>query len=164
MAVQTITYSDKTALNTNPDIDAVNKCQASDLNEIKSVVNNNATELSSIVESGSNAYGSWVKYSDGTMICWNKQQFNSVRCNTLWGSVYSNSGDQRAFDVFPQTFYSAPTVTLAPVKTNGDFWLCSYGATEPTTTQPPGWQISRGTSNASMNITLSYIAIGRWKQ
>lgn len=46
MAVQTITYANKTALNLNPDVDAVNKCQATDLNEIKSVVNNNATELS----------------------------------------------------------------------------------------------------------------------
>jgi hypothetical protein len=46
MAIQTITYQDKVALNQNPDIADINKCNASDLNEIKNVVNNNATETS----------------------------------------------------------------------------------------------------------------------
>lgn len=45
MAVQSITYQDKQALNTNEDISDVNKCNASDMNEIKSVVNNNANIL-----------------------------------------------------------------------------------------------------------------------
>lgn len=45
MAIQTITYDNKVALNTNPDIADINKCNASDMNEIKSVVNNNANEF-----------------------------------------------------------------------------------------------------------------------
>lgn len=49
MAVNTITYANKVTLNENADIDAVNKCQASDMNEIKSVVNNNANELSQAI-------------------------------------------------------------------------------------------------------------------
>lgn len=48
MAVQTITYDDKQYLNQNSDIADVNKCNDTDLNEIKSVVNNNATELTNI--------------------------------------------------------------------------------------------------------------------
>lgn len=44
MAVQTISYQDKVALNQNSDIADINKCNASDLNEIKDVVNNNAME------------------------------------------------------------------------------------------------------------------------
>ena len=36
-----ITYEDKVALNVNPDIADVNKCNATDLNEIKEVVNTN---------------------------------------------------------------------------------------------------------------------------
>lgn len=42
--MQSITYTDKSALNVNSNIADVNKCNASDLNEIKSVVNNNAGE------------------------------------------------------------------------------------------------------------------------
>ena len=37
-----ITYADKVALNINPDISDTNKCNASDMNEIKQVVNKNA--------------------------------------------------------------------------------------------------------------------------
>ena len=48
MAVQTITYGDKSYLNENADIPATNKVQDTDMNEIKSVVNNNATELTNI--------------------------------------------------------------------------------------------------------------------
>lgn len=44
MAVQTITYEDKSYLNQNADIPATNKVQDTDMNEIKSVVNNNANE------------------------------------------------------------------------------------------------------------------------
>lgn len=42
--MQTISYTNKTALNMNSSIADVNKCNASDLNEIKSVVNTNANE------------------------------------------------------------------------------------------------------------------------
>ena len=45
MAVQTITYGDKSYLNENIDIPATNKVQDIDMNEIKSVVNNNANEF-----------------------------------------------------------------------------------------------------------------------
>ena len=45
MAVQTITYTNKADLYTDSSIADINKVKASDMNQIKSVVNNNATEL-----------------------------------------------------------------------------------------------------------------------
>lgn len=42
--MRTINYTNKTALNVNSSIADVNKCNAGDLNEIKSVVNANASE------------------------------------------------------------------------------------------------------------------------
>lgn len=45
MAIQTITYDNKVALNTNPEIADINKCNASDMNEIKNIVNNNANNI-----------------------------------------------------------------------------------------------------------------------
>ena len=47
MAIQQITYSDKVDLNTTSVAD-INKVNASDMNSIKSVVNNNASELGRI--------------------------------------------------------------------------------------------------------------------
>lgn len=45
MAIQTITYSDKQAMGTQPSIPDINKVTDSDMNEIKDVVNNNANEI-----------------------------------------------------------------------------------------------------------------------
>ena len=46
MAIQTITYDDKVALNENSSVAEINKVTDDNMNEIKSVVNNNATETS----------------------------------------------------------------------------------------------------------------------
>ena len=48
MAVQTIGFDDKQFLNQNSDIADVNKVNDADMNEIKTVVNNNAQELTNI--------------------------------------------------------------------------------------------------------------------
>lgn len=40
-----ITYDDKISINENADIPAINKCQASDMNEIKQVVNENDDKI-----------------------------------------------------------------------------------------------------------------------
>lgn len=45
MAIQKITYDNKVAINVDSTIPDINKCNASDLNQIKSVVNNNADEV-----------------------------------------------------------------------------------------------------------------------
>ena len=46
MAIQTITYDDKVALNENSSVAEINKVTDDNMNEIKSVVNNNASETS----------------------------------------------------------------------------------------------------------------------
>lgn len=48
MAVSTITYLDKSDINVNSSVPSTNKVQATDMNEIKSVVNNNSSELSKL--------------------------------------------------------------------------------------------------------------------
>ena len=67
MGIQTISYSDKTALNSNSGVADANKVNATDMNEIKSVVNNNASETSKATNSTvyvttrvGNQVGTWV--------------------------------------------------------------------------------------------------------
>lgn len=48
MAISNITYDTKVALYENAGIADINKVKAADMNEIKSVVNNNATELTNV--------------------------------------------------------------------------------------------------------------------
>jgi hypothetical protein len=101
-----ITYADKVALNVNSDIADVNKCNASDLNEIKDVVNTNDDNMgllsnlttpskdnlvgaiNSVVESGTNSNGDYIKYSDGTMICTKKVNFVGLQFTIAWGNAY----------------------------------------------------------------------------
>lgn len=49
MAIQTITYDDKVYINQNENIPNINKVNDDDMNEIKSVVNNNANELNNLM-------------------------------------------------------------------------------------------------------------------
>ena len=45
-----IEYENKSALNENPDVATINKCTASDLNQIKAIVNNNSSEFHDDIE------------------------------------------------------------------------------------------------------------------
>lgn len=49
MNLTDITYTDKETMNENAEIPAINKCQASDLNEIKNVINANNDMLTPVV-------------------------------------------------------------------------------------------------------------------
>lgn len=44
--------------------------------------------INSIVESGSNTNGDYIKYSDGTMICTKKISFVGLQFTIAWGSAY----------------------------------------------------------------------------
>lgn len=70
MAVQIITYGDKSYLNQNADIPATNKVQDTDMNEIKTVVNNNANETSNNTTNISNITGQilWTNPSPSSAI------------------------------------------------------------------------------------------------
>lgn len=175
MAIQTIQYQNKVALNTNPEIADINKVTDNDMNEIKSVVNNNANNagdlsnlttpttdnlvnaINSIVESGSNANGNWIKYSDGTMLCWKTYTFSNLAFNTAWGSVYESAYQE--FGATPQTFISTPTIFT----NNGNGAMAGIEGLNNTTTNSFGrTQLYRpvsGTASGAINL----LAIGRWK-
>jgi hypothetical protein len=62
MAIQTITYSDKQAMGTQPSIPEINKITDSNINEIKTVVNNNASLLnvSMTYSTTEQVVGTWI--------------------------------------------------------------------------------------------------------
>lgn len=95
MAVQTITYDDKQYLNENANIPATNKVQDIDMNEIKSVVNNNATEVTNIT---------------GQILWTNPNPANSFTAQT----ITLNSSN---YDMYEVIYYSS--MTLATQMTSG---------------------------------------------
>lgn len=120
-------------------------------------LNNNFTECNNIVESGSNTNGNWIKYSDGTMICWNRVVVTDQTISNAYGSLYQGV---RAF-TFPQTFISAPTGLCNEFKYgNGASWGTINGTTT-TDIACRGFDIvSRATGT---NCYIGWMAIGKWK-
>ena len=170
------TYENKVALNANSDIADINKVNASDLNEIKNVVNENDDNMgllsnlttpnknnlvgaiNSVVESGSNTNGDYIKYSDGTMICTKKVSFVGLQFTNAWGSVYESPpvelGDyaQEFVDIplmFVSCAYSTAAVEgLANTET-------SYGSVV--------FYRPIRTDAATFSYTFYLMAIGKWK-
>lgn len=107
-------------------------------------------------ESGSNDNGRWIKFTDGTMICYKSIPFRNLAVNTAWGVLYESAlldlGD------FPQTFYSAPYVSGSVV--NGNAWLEAVPRTSPSNIGQT--RVVRPTT-ATIDFDIHIIAIGRWK-
>lgn len=113
-----------------------------------------------IIESGSNDNGSYVKYADGTMICRAKKNI----VTGTWGAT----GSMYYYDFsepisFPEEFLDEDTLSVEISSNNSSFvFLCqgvSYTASEITKVN-----LLRPTLANNSSITISYIAIGKWKE
>lgn len=178
-----IGFADKVALNENASIPDVNKCKASDINEIKQVVNENDDNvgnladlvtpnkdnlvgaINSIVESGSNNNGSWIKFGDGTMICRFTQTIITT-VNTAWGSLY---GAKCSVHDYPQEFINIPENSINLVANDGGNyagWIGNNGGTDdirPTNKNIGEFTILRPTTVNDAYYKVQVIAIGKWK-
>ena len=109
-----------------------------------------------IVESGSNSDGSYVKYYDGTMICY-KTVTDSVAMTTAWGNLYE--GTMQLGD-WPEEFISTPNVNVTNVSSTGAMIECFDIA--PTATSAGTVYFARAISYTS-DVTVNVLGIGKWK-
>lgn len=110
-----------------------------------------------IEESGSTENGSYIKFSEGTMICYytysssnrnfDGSDVNGIRycTDTLW---------------FPQQFTSTPTVTAS---TFIDGYCGFVGRINAESTLFSVMLCIVGNVDITRNIEITYTAIGRWK-
>lgn len=84
-----ITYQNKSALNENPEIADINKVKASDMNEIKSVVNTNSQTSSNNFGLGTNTWTSSGTYAIGDIVVYNDNTYKN-----LTGTNTSTTPDQ----------------------------------------------------------------------
>ena len=114
--------------------------------------------INSIVESGSNANGDYIKYSDGTMICTKKVSFVGLQFTIAWGNAYETPpidlGD------YAQEFVEIPLMFIS----------CAYStaAAEGLANTKTGYgrvifyrPIRTDAADYSYNIYL--MAIGKWR-
>ena len=172
-----ITYENKVALNINSDIADVNKVNASDLNEIKNAVNTNDDNMgllsnlttpnksnlvgaiNSIVESGSNANGDYIKYSDGTMIC-TKKVTGQVKITSTWGNLYDTGDNPFDLGNWAIPFIDVPIVSISFYGANGQ-WV--EGFQTSTTKEKVGKITIASATSKTANSYYNIIGIGRWK-
>ena len=158
MAIKTITYANKTALNTNADIPNINKVTDNDMNEIKEVVNNNATMLGNIVESGSNENGTYIKYDGGIMICFKTITITGININNSWGALYESGAIQ--LGDFAQAFSKRPTIIVEKSAGQGS-WLELLN--NISTTSAGICYVVSAVSSTNKNLTFEIIAFGEWE-
>lgn len=107
-----------------------------------------------IEDSGSNENGNYVKFSDGTQICWNRVSFQATF--TSWGNLYSY--DYKTKIPFPADFIERPRVSVTNSATSAAMIAVTTadttGTTQITLVRP---NVSNGT------YYVDYIAVGRWK-
>ncbi len=109
-----------------------------------------------IVAYGSNANGEYVRFADGTQICWGMVDL---------GNFTADGSKQAATITLPAAFVNPPKPAGSVIEgtnINGAAFYEQGGMDAPDgTTVRVAWRSSYG--GASINATCRYVAIGRWK-
>lgn len=113
----------------------------------------------SIVESGSNANGEYIKFGNGTMVCTKKVTFTNVSVNQQAGSLYHSSALN--LGNFAETFNAIPTVNVSLV---GGYsgWITELQ--ELTQSSIGKLEIFRAGSSTNLSYEVDVIAYGTYSQ
>lgn len=112
-----------------------------------------------IIQRGTNGNGDFVRFADGTQICWRVSGTTGIAVAA--GSVFVNGASFGPYS-WPAEFISQPTEWLFGAKfdgAEGHSWACETA--NPTTTQSGKMQLFRGTADTG-NYFVRIFAIGRW--
>ncbi len=110
-----------------------------------------------IVESGSNSNGSYIKFGDGTMICWVNMNVTDQAINNPYGSL---------FQAARRWYYPKPFVYNPVVNCSQFLWGtgASWGSVK---NAEPTYAVLRGidafSRQSGTQTLISATAIGRWK-
>lgn len=128
--------------------DSVPAINASNLNKIEQGIYDNA------FESGSNANGSYIKFNDGTMICYGSKDINNVSFTQFTTSInYSNIQTI----TFPQLFINNPSTSIGCRSSN-----MAWSSNVISSTSNFTFYILQST-DVTRTIHCEWQAIGRWK-
>lgn len=107
-----------------------------------------------IVASGSNTNGSYVKYADGTMICYNDIDFDFSDNTDFWATWTRSE--------YVDVVYSATFTAVPKLIASGKGLVFSVHISSETTTGfgAAGLRLKAQTGDTG---SASYVAIGRWK-
>jgi hypothetical protein len=117
---------------------------------------------SAIMESGSNANGQYIRFADGTQICW-RSVTGIGPSSTGQGSLF-RTGTQNP-PSFPVAFSAVPKISgdaSHPTATNIPGIFYSPRSYDTTTTTWPRFFIFTANSRSQTDFEVQLIAVGRW--
>lgn len=112
----------------------------------------------SIIEQGSNANGSWIKWADGTLICWEVQKPRAVTYQA-WTSMDGRYIYSTDAIMFSAAFVAPPSVCLSGGSNNMAYGFVSDIETTNVSVSGVVFTFALGLNTCN----ISYIAVGRWK-
>lgn len=115
--------------------------------------------INSIVESGSNANGDYIKYSDGTMIC-TKKVTGQANITSAWGNLYDTGDNPLDLGDWAIPFIDVPIVSISFYGANGQ-WV--KGLQISTTKEKVGKISIASATSKKANAYYNIIGIGKWR-
>ena len=111
-----------------------------------------------IIETGNNANGRYIKFGDGTMICYGSIS-KTLSIDIAFGSLFRNDNDTLVI-TYPVSFYE--TAPALNVFNNGNTTALFANQTTGTVSEARLYAL-RPTAFTGSVIQLNWCAIGRWK-
>lgn len=125
---------------------------------VGTVAQSSGVPTGGLFEYGSNANGKYIRFADGTQICW-KTLTGLGPVNNTYGSAFGSASI--GLGTLPASFAAAPARALAPWNA-----IASRCHVEPysqaTTTDGGGCYLVRMISSAQTDYAIDAIFIGRW--
>lgn len=110
--------------------------------------------ITKVIPDNGNGY---VRFCDGTQICWKSVSFSNVATTKAWGGVYETN-DPLDFGNWPIAFIDVPAVSITATSTA----MTIESLRQTTATKVGNGRVFRA-SSGTYNPTFSVIGIGRWK-
>lgn len=115
-----------------------------------------------VVEIIENENGTAIKFSDGTMECYFKQELGTITFNSAYGNIFYEGSSAKHIWSFPEKFVDNENLVInADVYLGGGIGGCCF-STIPSATEAIVW-IWHATATELQNCILEWRAIGRWK-
>ena len=116
--------------------------------------------LNGIIESGSNENGNWIKYSNGTMICYGNKIFG-VDITDQRGYMYQ--GEVLNPFTFPQPFITQPQYVNVSIGSYEDYTFSFVYATRYDAESIFDVMVLIPDYRDGGTVPLNYFAVGRWQ-
>lgn len=125
-------------------------------NIIGTVAYSGGKNTGAIIETGSNANGTYIKWADGTMICTHYVLRDDQTTTTIGGVAISPSYDW----TFPSVFVGQPGVHINGASFNNNYYWGSANLSGNTTVD---YRMVTTVASTEQQISSYLLAVGRWR-